>query len=462
MPNSDDAPLTSDDVLDVVAHVCFPPRPHERTPGQVGLEVERFPVLIDDQGQPAGRLLIEDAGLGSLDVLGSVASEGALGARTDVSGVPSYPVPAGGRVTFEPGGALEHASAVHPTAAAALDEQERVGAILASAFDERGAVLASVGVDPWHDVADIPLQLDCFRYPAMAEYLDRRGDHGRVIMRHTCSIQINLDLGPEPDRRERWALLNFLSPLLTATFANSPDGEADCSRALAWQGVDPTRSGFPPRFLDGSIDDPVEQMADMALAADVLLVRHEEGAVPGRPGWTFGEWLRDGDPEHGRPTVGDLIYHLSTVFSEVRPRGMFEVRSVDALPRRWRSVPVTLLVGALEDGDSRSHLLGLLARHRAELPALWRRAARDGVGDPSFCALAVEVWSYAMQGAGRLPRGYLDDDALPTAEAFLERYTLRGACPADELRELCGQGAAAALAWVAEPVPQRARRPGRA
>lgn len=452
--------LHPEDVAEVVASVCFPER-DDPEPGRVGLEVERFAIRTSQAAAPAGRLRICDGDPSLQSVLDALAdSGGVVGERIEVSGIPSYPVAGGGRLTFEPGGAVEHATAVHETARGALDEIEQLAPTLVEAFDEHGVVLASPGVDPFHDVAEIPLQLDCFRYPAMADYFDRRAPDGRVIMRHTCSIQVNLDLGSSESRAERWLLANLLVPLVTATFANSPAAGHVGARARAWQRIDPTRTGFPEALWRDGRDDVVEQMTAAALAADVLLVRTaSEGARPGTPGWTFGDWLHEPHPDHGAPSVQDLEYHLTTLFHEVRPRGMLEFRSVDAVPQRWRSVPVTLLTGAIEDSVTRRRLLGLLGRHRRELPTMWHDASRTGVGDPSFCALTVEAWSYAMEGAARLPRDYLPDDALVVAEEFLERYTLRGRCPADELRRALTEGSAVALASVAESVPEWASSP---
>lgn len=457
MTRVDEPALRPDDVEEIVARVCFPDRTDERCPGRVGLEVERFPVRRGPDAGPAGRVTIDGPGDTSLDVLAALAGS-ELGGLTERSALPAFPVVRGGCLTFEPGGQLEHVTAVHDTAAGALAEVGELSALLAGAFDAAGITLASAGLDPWHDVAAVPLQLESYRYPAMDAYLRSRGSQGRLMMRHTCALQVNLDLGPAADRRERWLVANLVAPLLTATFANSPTPGRVCGRAAAWQVLDPTRTGFPSRLIEGSSDDPVAQMATSALGADVLLVRTGPGiAEPGSMGWTFADWLRDGHPEHGPATASDLAYHLSTIFFEVRPRGVLEFRGIDALPHPWRAVPVTLLVGALEDQKARSHLRELLAPHRRDLPALWRRASTHGVADPPFCALTVEAWSYALGGAARLPAGYLPGGALAATEAFLERFTLRGRCPADELTERLATGPGSALAWAAEPVPERAR-----
>jgi glutamate--cysteine ligase len=362
-----------------------------------------------------------------------------------------------GRFTVEPGGQVEHATAVHPTAAGAVGELERGWARLAHAFGPWGVALASAGMDVWHDPSTVPQQLAEPRYLAMAAYLAQRGPQGHTMMCHTCSLQVNLDLGPPDVAADRWLVANLAAPIVKATFACSPVPGAVCGRALAWLVLDPTRTGVP-RLLTAGVIDPVTQLVDFALSADVLLIRTPDGgAVPGRPGWTFGDWLRDGHPEHGRPSSADLTYHLTTLFPEVRARGFLELRSADALPSRWRSVPVTLLTGLLYDDRARANVGRVLQRHRRRLPALLKRAATIGVADPELCALTVETWSLALAGAYRLS-GYFRPGDLGRAEAFLDRFTLRGRCPADELRERLALSPAAALAWATEPVEELSLR----
>jgi glutamate--cysteine ligase len=114
-----------------------------------------------------------------------------------------------------------------------------------------------------------------------------------------------------------------------------------------------------------------------------------------------------------------------------------------------------LLAGLIEDGRARAAGRAILEPHQTALPELLRRSAIAGLRDPVLGALAAEVWQLALEGAGRLPPGYLDADGQRQAADFLDRYTLRGRCPADELREALAAGPAAALAWASEPVPNQ-------
>ncbi len=403
-------------------------------------------------GTPAGRVPLDHL----VKLLDLQASAGSILRLPDSASTqpPRYQLAGGGSLTFEPGGQLEHSTAIHASAAAALGELDLVAEELATDLQRHGVLLASAGADVWLPDGQVPQQLRSPRYLAMAAYFELRGPHGAAMMRHSCALQVNLDLGDPAEVAERWLVANLVAPLACATFAASPGPGAVSVRALAWQGLDPTRTGFPRRLVDDSSVEPVEQLTDAALAADVLLLRcTPEPWEPGRPGWSFGDWLRDGHPRHGRPTDDDLRYHLSTLFFEVRPRGFMELRAVDALPARLRPVPVVLLTGLLEDPRARAAAREALERHRCALPALARRAAADGLADPALAALAATVWALALEGARRLDAGYLEPGHLALAEEFLERLTLRRRCPADDLRTALTRGSAAALAWATEPVP---------
>lgn len=440
-----------DHVRQVVAETCFPIGPSAPAPGRVGLENESFPVRVLADGTPNGRV--------SLPALADLLDPGAgassvPGCRREPAAAPLFRLDGGGSLNFEPGGQLEHSTAIHSSAAGALAELDLVAGALAPLLRRHGIVLAAAGTDVWLPNGHVPQQLRAPRYPAMAAYFDRRGPYGAAMMRRTCSLQVNLDLGAAGDLPERWLVANLAAPLLSATFACSPGPGAVSARALAWQRLDPTRTGFPRRLLDGSGAGPVEQLTEAAMGADVLLHRRPEGPwEPGTPGWTFQHWLRDGHPRHGRPTEDDLRYHLTTLFLEVRPRGFLELRAIDALPARLRAVPVVLMAGLIEDARARSAAAAVLERHGRHLPELARRAATRGLADPPLRALAAEVWTRALEGAARLPACYLDSGQLRLAADFLDGFTLRGRCPADELRAALARGPAAALAWASEPVP---------
>ena len=419
---------------------------------RIGLEPEIFPILVGSGGQPAGRMPLHDpSGQGVLDVLDlMVCSDAEFGNRRGGPVGPwEYGMADGGRITFEPGGQVEHSTGVYPNVATAIADVQRVLGCLRATFSDHTAVLAAAGMDIWHDVATVPQQLPFGRYTAQAAYYNRRGSWGRVMMRHTASLQINLDLGGDGLWQERWLAANLISPLITATFACSPGEGGVSTRARAWQELDPTRSGFPPALLDGSCADPREQWGRAAMDADVMLFRSNDGCwYPGEPGFSFSRWIGEGHPVHGWPTLEDLDYHLTTLFFEVRPRGFIELRAGEQVPDCWRAAQVVLVAAIIYDDIARQEVVERMEPVRSRLGELWRPAARDGVGDRELREFAMAAWEEALRGVERMGRERFGDSGVRCARRFLDDFTARGRTPADRLRELHEEDPARSLAWA--------------
>jgi glutamate--cysteine ligase len=431
---------------------AFPEPSSDTFADRVGLEPEFFPIFRGRDGRPAGRMLLsQPGGSGVLEVLDALATvDGRIRPRIgELLGAVEYPIEGGGRVTFEPGAQVEHSTAVYPDVAAAVNDVADVMARLRRAFRHHAVELAAIGIDIWNDIDTVPQQLRAGRYTAQAAYYRQRGHWGAVMMRHTASLQINLDLGPEGVWQERWLLANLISPLMIASFACSPGISAVCTRARAWQELDPTRSGYPRTLVDGSSDDPREHWGQAALDADVMFYRLGDGRFePGSAGCSFAEWILEGHPRFGRPTADDLDYHLTTLFFDVRPRGFLELRAGEALPGQWRAVPVALTAALLYDGAARTEAIAMLEGHREHLPELWHRAAVDGVRDNEMRRMACALWAIGLDGMKRLPEGAIGRENMGATERFLEHFIGRGRMPADDLLELDADDPARALDWA--------------
>ncbi len=417
----------------------------------VGLEVEVLP-LADG---PAGWQRLPRAA--SVERLNDLARTGDVVApRLDDGPLAAWPA-ASGRLTFEPGGQIEYSGGPRGTGADAMVDSEGVLSSLARRWADEGDRLVAVGFDAWSDLDEVPQQLRSGRYEAMDAYFAARGSSGLRMMRHTCALQVNLDPGVGLEARERWQVANLVAPLVAATFATSPAPSPDPGvsvRARSWRRLDPTRTGVPRASSLVTAPDHIAAYAEWALDADVLLfLRPDGGADAGRPGLRFRDWMEHGDDERGWPTVDDLVQHVSTLFPEVRPRGPVELRSIDALPARWRAVPVVLLTGLLYDERARREALALLGPRADQVHDDLVRAAELGLKDPELCAPAVEIWSLARAGAERLGPGYHRATDLAVTDAFIDDFVLRGRCPADALRERLADDPVGALHWAAEPVP---------
>jgi len=274
----------------------------------------------------------------------------------------------------------------------------------------------------------------------MEAFFDRSGPWGRRMMCGTASVQVCLDAGDESDGAagygRRWRLMHAIGPVLVAAFANSPlrVGRPTgwrSSRQQVWSHMDPSRTRAPR--LD---QDPREAWTRYALDAQVMCVRQEGSADwSAPPGLTFRDWVR-GATDAGRlrrPTLGDLDYHLSTLFPPVRPHGHLELRMIDAQPRDGWIVPLAVASALLEDARASDAAMAATDRlwsgHGPGDSELWRRAAQLGPGDPAIARASRECFEAARAA---LSRQSAAAGIQPAVDTFIERYVSRDRCPADD------------------------------
>lgn len=400
---------------DLADHVFRPPIRASLAPRRIGAEAEFIP-LETGTGR---RCPIEADGL-----ISTLPFLRRFGARHDwregltPKGTPCFLLPAGGSVTFEPGGQIEYSSPPCATASELLALLRSVVFPLCEAALGEGITLLSVGIDPFNPIREAPLLLGGKRYGTMADYLARRGEAGARMMRQTASFQMSLDLDDEPWLR--WRLLNAAAPFMVAIFANSPvyAGRStgfQSARAQVWRTLDPSRTGLPYE-----LERPLERYLDFALAAPAMLLPAVEGEHR-----TFGEWL-----SRAAPTAEEWHEHLSTLFPEVRPRGHLEVRSPDAVAPRWYAAPIALAVGITYDPAASRAARDLLG---APDPGLLERAGRLGLRDAVLARTAADLFEIALAGCAGLGPRYFHPGDLEHARAFFDQYTRRGRAPADDV-----------------------------
>jgi glutamate--cysteine ligase len=385
------------------------------TPRRVGAEVELIPL---DAGTGRRCPLEPGATPGTLPFLRRFGSRQGWREITTAKGTPSFQLPAGGTLTFEPGGQLEYSSPPCRSPSALLALLRSVVLPLRAAAASEGIELLAAGLDPANAAEAAPLLLHTSRYTRMAEYLADIGPAGAKMMRQTAAFQVSLDLDDDPLRR--WTVLNAAAPYVVAIFANSPVYEGTSTgcrstRCEVWRTLDPARTGLP---WDGH--DPVGRYCDFAMDAPAILLPKLEGQH--RP---FGEWLR-----HARPSLEEWHEHLSTLFPEVRPRGHLELRSCDAVAPQWYSAPLALAVGITYDPWALRAAADLLGCPDMDL---LRRAGRVALGDPTIRRTASDLADIAIAGCQHLGPAYFHPSDLEQARLFFDQYTRRGRSPADDL-----------------------------
>jgi glutamate--cysteine ligase len=387
--------LTLDDAVEYcrIHDLATPAHVYERT--TIGIELEFL--TLDADG---GRLALEQAERIVADV---------------------EPLPAGSRLTIEPGGQLEISTAtfmsVDDACAAAADDLF----VLDQQCAAEGVELVALGADPERTPERV---VTAPRYRAMQAYFDSLGNAGRTMMCNTAALQVNVCLG-EARMVDRWRLAHALGPTLIASFANSPlsDGGASgwqSSRLRQWWLLDPSRSA--PVTID---DDPEAAWPEYALDARVMLIRNsDDDHRPLRDPMTFRSWLTNGH-ELGYPTLDDLVYHLTTLFPPVRPKGWLELRMFDALPTPFWHVATAVTSVLLDDEQAADSV----SRAVAETADLWIDAAQLGLGHPALAESAQRCFGIALEA---LERNGAAAATIDVVSGFADRWPMRGRSPADD------------------------------
>ncbi|WP_433758931.1 ergothioneine biosynthesis glutamate--cysteine ligase EgtA [Nocardia sp. CA-135398] len=318
---------------------------------------------------------------------------------------PALPLPGGSRVTLEPGGQIELSSAPFAAAAQLCEGLHADARMLRDLLESRSIRTVSGAADA-HRRPKRVLRLP--RYRAMERSFSGIGPFGKLMMCNTAATQVSVDAGA--DRAEvtaRWNALYAVGPALLAAFACSPElhsapaGAWASQRMRTWLRLDHART----RPAVESWPDPVTGYARWALDVPLLCVRRSDGVSDNGSdtGWsappeaTFADWLSGAlDDEIGRrPDVGDLDYHLTTLFPPVRAAGHLEVRYLDAQPDNDWTVPIHVFDALLSSPAVVAEATALAA----PLAGRWLDAARCGLADPEIRGVAVELLSLAAAHA---------------------------------------------------------------
>lgn len=335
----------------------------------------------------------------------------ALGAHTPTTlcpDSPAVPLPGGSSLTLEPGGQVEVSTVAQRSLRELATVVDTDVAYLVDLLAVSGLRLGTGGIDAFRRPARL---LSTERYAAMERRFDRKGDAGRTMMCSTAALQVCLDVGEEQNVAARWAAAHALGPVLVALFANSR-WHAGCdtgSASARWQAVLDTE---PVRTRpDEPGPDPAAQWAARVLDTPLLAVRRSTGPWDAPEGVTFADWIA-GRGAAGRlppPTIADLEYHVTTLFTPVRPHGHLEIRYLDTQPLSSWLHPVVLLAVLLHRESVVDRVLDICA----PVAGHWAVAARYGLGDPDLAAAARSLTDLgcAQLSATDLPAGTVGDIA---------------------------------------------------
>ena len=428
--------LSSQQLYDQVHKLFFP-----RGKGDsktVGFELELWPFReTADHGAELVRFF-DSNGTGLIELLRAKQAEFPDMTYVSKEGLHKFVFDHGGNLTFEPGGQLEYSGPPKDTLGEAIADITSIIERLRCVLKPHGIWFFHSGLNPWYTIDEVGLLLDHPRYISMSNFFGAIGPYGQRMMRLSTSLQVNLDVGEPEIAQRRWLAANLLSPIFTALFGNSPfiDGRASGAhsyRSIIWQRLDPTRTGFTNGLTARDYHPcPVEQYRAFGLAARVMRLPSPTGELvfDGQMR-DFETWMKQGH-NGWYPTEDDWVYHLSTLFPEVRARGFFEVRFLDAQSKVWCAVPGILLTWLLYQEAATEAVIAMLEPYRATLPGMLETAAIEGMGEAEIAEKAIAVYRLAMKFA----ESHEDEKILELCERFFATYTHQRRNPAAELIRL--------------------------
>ncbi|WP_199432204.1 glutamate-cysteine ligase family protein [Qaidamihabitans albus] len=368
-----------------VASVCFKHGP----PRLLGVELE---YIVHDTDDP--RLPLDPDRLA--DALGPHVP------RTLRPDSPVQPLPGGSALTLEPGCQVEVSTPPQSSLGELADVADADLAYVTDRLARAGLRLGEHGIDTFRPPARL---LPTERYAAMERRFAPLGTGGVTMMCSTAALQVCLDVGEKAGFAARWAAIHALGPVLLSLFANSRrHAGRDTGLASArWLAVMETEAART--YATGPAPDPAAAWATRVMDTPLMVLPRAEGPWDAPRGLTFADWIagRGAGRLLDPPTTADLDYHLTTLFTPVRPHGYLEVRYLDAQPPGTWLHPVALLTSLLHRPSTVDRVLDLCA----PVAGRWEAAARHGLADPELAtvARAVADLGCAELAAAGLPAG---------------------------------------------------------
>ncbi|WP_195819905.1 glutamate--cysteine ligase [Roseobacter sp. MH60115] len=435
IPQSGGGPITSHDQLaQYLSDGCKP-----KEDWRIGTEHEKFGYCKDTlkplpyEGDRSIRVMLE----GLRDTHGwSPVEEGGvlIGLEKD-----------GANISLEPGGQLELSGAPLETIHETCDEVNTHLREVQDVADRIGAGFIGLGAAPhWtHDDMDL---MPKGRYKLMNDYMARVGTMGRVMMRRTCTVQVNLDFGSEADMVQKMRVALALQPVATALFANSPFFEGRPNghkswRSVAWRNLDAARTGMLPFVFEDGFG--FERWVDYALDVPMYFV-YRDGQYVDALGQSFRDFLKGELPAlPGEiPTLSDWADHLTTAFPEARMKRFIEMRGADGGPWRRLCALPAFWVGLMYDQTALDAAWDLvkdwdmgtrdLMRVAASVDGLQAEVHGHKLHDIAREAVAISI--SGLKARARAGAGGMVPDETHFLNALHESVE-SGKVPADELLE---------------------------
>ena len=440
--------LTRDDVRQYLFDQTFPVSHSKSKSEKIGMEVEMLPLIGSNLSEVAHLQGRDDSILNWLQPLGrELLWKEKVESISNAQGVSQNYVTLieleeGDNISFEPGGQVEISSKPYSSLTELSQRVLQLRTQLAASLGYHGIDLVGIGFNPMQSSDQIGLQMMKKRYVAMDQYFSQLGPWGRQMMRQTCTVQVCLDFGPsEETMARRFWLAQMVAPMAAGIFANSPFVNQKPAglvgyRSKIWRNIDSSRTGLllPSGELNkhNNQQSLIDVYEEFLLNSNVVFIPELNYEVP--VNFSFRSWMKDGY-KGIFPNLADLEVCLSLLFSEVRPRGFFELRSVDNQHLKWLFVPAIFWTTLLYSEVAMSKAWDLLYPIKEHLSELLRRS-EFGLSDPELKHLSQELMKIVIENYSTLPDDFRNTGVENSLILFAEKYTFRGLTPGDQLLKL--------------------------
>ncbi|KMW58188.1 Glutamate--cysteine ligase [Candidatus Rhodobacter oscarellae] len=349
----------------------------------------------------------------------------------------------GANVSLEPGGQLELSGAPLETIHQTCDEVNTHLREVQEVSDDIGVRWIGLGAAPEWTHEQMPL-MPKGRYKLMDSYMGKVGTAGRIMMRRTCTVQVNLDFSTEADMVQKMRVAVALQPVANALFGNSPFFEGKVNgqkswRGWVWQNLDDARTGMVPFIFEDGFG--FESWVQYALDVPMYFV-YRDGKYIDALGMSFRDFLKGELPAlpGETPTLSDWADHLTTLFPEARVKKFIEMRGADGGPWRRLCALPAFWVGLCYDQTALDAAWDLAKGWDAETRDAMRvAAAAEGlaaeVGGIKMLDLAKEVVEISREGLQNRAKPGLGG-MVPDERHFLhalDESLAEGQSPSDEL-----------------------------
>ena len=273
-----------------------------------------------------------------------------------------------GIYSLEPGGQLEWSSPPYRNLYTLFSALTKHKQALMKVVGTNDLKIINYGVEPNFTPDDIDL-IDQLKYQLMHVNMEQNGTLGKWMMRNTASVQINFDVTGEQDLEDMTFTADCLQPVCAYLFANSPfrNGKptgTENVRNVIWENTDNHRCR---NLIDHGIESPgkmIDRYIEYIMTVPGIFELDDNGTIV-RTDQTLGERLLSLE-NTGALRTEDIQTALHQVFTNVRLKGLVEVRGADRPPMGYEMAPVAFWTGALTSESVRDELLSVVKNWTVE------------------------------------------------------------------------------------------------